>query len=113
MSVNLYAVTLDCSNATELAAFWSTVLGRPVDEGATEEFAAILKHYSIRKVIGDRYGGEFPRDLGRPKEWFWRNEGEQGWKGLIDFRNFHNISVACGTTSAASSASRLPTAFNR
>lgn len=41
MSVNLYAVTLDCSNATELATFWSAVLDRPVDDGATEEFAAI------------------------------------------------------------------------
>ena len=47
---------------------------------------------------GKRYNlGEFPRDLGRPKEWFWRNEGEQGWRGLIDFRDFHNISVACGS----------------
>ena len=44
MSVNLYAVTMDCSNATELATFWSTVLNRPVDEGATEEFAAIGLH---------------------------------------------------------------------
>jgi predicted enzyme related to lactoylglutathione lyase len=41
MSVSLYAVTLDCSNATELAAFWSTVLDRRVDDGATEDFAAI------------------------------------------------------------------------
>jgi len=39
--VSLYAVTLDCSNATELATFWSTVLDRPVDAGATEQFAAI------------------------------------------------------------------------
>ena len=47
---------------------------------------------------GKRYNlGEFPRDLGRPKEWFWRNEGEKGWRGLIDFRDFHNISVACGS----------------
>jgi cholesterol oxidase len=47
---------------------------------------------------GKRYNlGEFPRDLGRPKEWFWRNEGEQGWRGLIDFRDFRNISVACGS----------------
>ena len=41
MSVDLYAVTLDCSNATELATFWSRVLDKPVDEGATAEFAAI------------------------------------------------------------------------
>ena len=34
---------------------------------------------------------------GRPKDWFWRKEGENGWRGLIDFRDFHNISVACGS----------------
>ena len=31
----------------------------------TEEFAAILKQYGVRKVTGDRYGGEFPRELFR------------------------------------------------
>ena len=41
MSVNLYAVTLDCSNAMDQAKFWSAVLDKPVVEGATEEFAAI------------------------------------------------------------------------
>ena len=39
--MNLYAVTFDCSNATELATFWSTVLERSVNEGATAEFASI------------------------------------------------------------------------
>jgi cholesterol oxidase len=47
---------------------------------------------------GKRYNlGEFPRDVAKPRDWFWRHEGEQGWKGLIDFRTFHNISVACGS----------------
>jgi len=47
---------------------------------------------------GKRYNlGEFPRDFGKPKDWFWRHEGEQGWRGLIDFRSFHNISVACAS----------------
>ncbi|HEY1336848.1 MAG TPA: hypothetical protein VGF59_05030, partial [Bryobacteraceae bacterium] len=47
---------------------------------------------------GKRYGlGEFPRDFGRPKDWFWRQEGENGWRGLIDFRTFHNMSVACAS----------------
>ena len=41
MSVNLYAVTFDCADAAKLAAFWSAVLDRVVDDGATEEFAAI------------------------------------------------------------------------
>jgi hypothetical protein len=41
MPVNLYAVTLDCPDAKALATFWSGVLDRPVDEGASAEFAAI------------------------------------------------------------------------
>jgi len=41
MSATEFAITLDCANAAELAAFWSQVLGRPVDPGATGEFAAI------------------------------------------------------------------------
>ncbi|HSZ49236.1 MAG TPA: VOC family protein [Streptosporangiaceae bacterium] len=41
MPVSLYAVTLDCADASELADFWSEALGRPVDDGATTEFAAI------------------------------------------------------------------------
>src|SRR6516164_8150549 len=34
-------VLLDSANAAELAAFWSQVLDRPVDAGASGEFAAI------------------------------------------------------------------------
>jgi hypothetical protein len=41
MSVNLYAVTVDCSDAARLASFWAGVLGRAADEGGTEDFAAI------------------------------------------------------------------------
>lgn len=41
MSISLYAVTWDCANASELAKFWSTVLDKPVMEGASEGFAAI------------------------------------------------------------------------
>jgi predicted enzyme related to lactoylglutathione lyase len=41
MSSTEFAITLDCADAAELAAFWSQVLGRPADPGATEEFAAI------------------------------------------------------------------------
>jgi hypothetical protein len=41
MPVSLYAVSLDCANAKDLAAFWAAALDRTVDEGASEEFAAI------------------------------------------------------------------------
>lgn len=41
MTAKISALTMDCSDATKLAAFWSAVLDRPVDEGATEDFAAI------------------------------------------------------------------------
>jgi hypothetical protein len=41
MSVSLYAVTMDCADAAELAGFWAEALGRPVDDGATGDFAAI------------------------------------------------------------------------
>jgi hypothetical protein len=41
VSVNLFAVTFDCANAAELAGFWSAVLERPVDDGATAEMASI------------------------------------------------------------------------
>jgi hypothetical protein len=41
MSVNLLALTFDCSDAARLAAFWGQVLDRPVDDGGTEDFAAI------------------------------------------------------------------------
>jgi hypothetical protein len=41
MSATEFAITLDCADAAELAAFWSQVLDRSVDPGATEEFAAI------------------------------------------------------------------------
>lgn len=46
MSVSLYAVTFDCADASKLAAFRSAVLGKAVDDGATEEFAAIGLHDS-------------------------------------------------------------------
>lgn len=47
---------------------------------------------------GKRYHrGEFPRDLAKVKDWWWRNEGRDGWKGLIEFRNFDGISVMVGS----------------
>lgn len=41
MSVNLFALTYDCADAASLAAFWSGVLERPVDDAATAEMASI------------------------------------------------------------------------
>ena len=41
MTVNLYSVTYDCGNAAELAGFWSSVLERPVADGASAEMASI------------------------------------------------------------------------
>jgi hypothetical protein len=34
-------------------------------DGVIDEFASLLKTYRIGRVIGDRYGGEFPRELFR------------------------------------------------
>ena len=41
MNASLFSLSLDCADASRLAAFWSDLLGRPVDAGATAEFAAI------------------------------------------------------------------------
>ena len=41
MSIRLWAVGYDTADAETLARFWSEVLGRPVDDGATADFAAI------------------------------------------------------------------------
>jgi len=41
--------------------------------------------------------GEFPRDLGKPKDWWWREGGAGGWKGLMEYRAFNNISVLVGS----------------
>jgi hypothetical protein len=40
-AVGLEAVTFDCRDAGAVARFWSTVLGHPVDDDASPEFAAI------------------------------------------------------------------------
>jgi hypothetical protein len=41
MTVALYALSIDCSDAEKLAGFWSAVLGRPVRPGATAESATV------------------------------------------------------------------------
>lgn len=41
MSLTFGAVVLDGADAVELGEFWSAVLGRPLDDGGTKEFAMI------------------------------------------------------------------------
>jgi hypothetical protein len=41
MSITLCAVTFRHTHAAKLASFWAEVLERPVDDGASDEFAAI------------------------------------------------------------------------
>jgi predicted enzyme related to lactoylglutathione lyase len=41
MPVTLYALAIDCANAARLAEFWAAVLGQPVDEDPTADFASI------------------------------------------------------------------------
>jgi predicted enzyme related to lactoylglutathione lyase len=41
MNVSLFAVSIDCADAARLAGFWAHVLDRPVDTGASQEFAVI------------------------------------------------------------------------
>ena len=41
MTVSLLAISLDCADAADLAGFWSDLLDRAVDDGATSEFASI------------------------------------------------------------------------
>ena len=41
MAISFFSISLDCDDAGKLASFWSEALGRPVDGGATDEFAAI------------------------------------------------------------------------
>jgi predicted enzyme related to lactoylglutathione lyase len=41
MSLSVGMYSFDCADAAALAAFWSGVLERPVDDGATREYATI------------------------------------------------------------------------
>jgi predicted enzyme related to lactoylglutathione lyase len=41
MSTKFFGAAFDASDAARLAAFWSAVLGRPVNDGATAQHAAI------------------------------------------------------------------------
>ena len=41
MTARLGNVTFDCDDVLKVAAFWSAVLGRPLDEGSSSMFATI------------------------------------------------------------------------
>ena len=41
MSISVLAISFDARNAAQLADFWAQALHRTVDDGATEDFAAI------------------------------------------------------------------------
>lgn len=44
MNTSIIAITFDCADAVKLATFWSSVLGRPIDESEAQpdsEFARI------------------------------------------------------------------------
>ncbi len=41
MPVSLAHLTFDCANPQSLTSFWSAVLDRPADEGASDFFASI------------------------------------------------------------------------
>lgn len=41
MSLKLGAITFDCADARKTAAFWSAALGRPIDDGATDDVVCI------------------------------------------------------------------------
>lgn len=41
MTVTLTHLTIDCTNAAALAAFWAGVLDQPVEDGASAEYALI------------------------------------------------------------------------
>ena len=107
MTVNLYAVTVDCRDAANLAGFWAEVLERLVDEGATEDFAAIglndppeqRPHWMFIKVpegktaknrvhcdlVTEDLPGELKRllDLGATKR-AELDEGGTTWVALVD-----------------------------
>ena len=41
MTVSIASVTFDCADALTVGRFWSATLGRPLDPGASGDFAAI------------------------------------------------------------------------
>lgn len=51
MAHQLAMIEFSCKNAVALAAFWSEMLGIPVDEGATEAYAQLTPTEPLPKVL--------------------------------------------------------------
>jgi hypothetical protein len=104
MSVSVYAVTFDCADAAGLAGFWSAVLERPVDDGASADVASITlgdqqPHWYFMKVpegkmvknrvhadlVTADLGGEVKRivALGATEQADYHEDGYQ-WVTLLD-----------------------------
>src|SRR5690242_10458990 len=41
MTLRLSTITFDCTDVKTVAAFWSAALDRPIDDGASDEFASL------------------------------------------------------------------------
>ena len=41
MTARIGNIAFDCDDVLKIAAFWSAVLGRPLDRGSSEQFASI------------------------------------------------------------------------
>ena len=41
MTLRLHNMTLDCADTAGVSVFWSTALGRPIDDGGSEFFVSI------------------------------------------------------------------------
>ena len=50
MAARLGNITFDCDDVLKLAAFWSAVLGRPLDKGSSGFFASIGGSDGERRV---------------------------------------------------------------
>jgi hypothetical protein len=81
MALALLALSIDCGDAGQLAAFWAAALGRPADPGATPESAAIAPSDSgatgprqlFQKVVNSVRIHELMTT--RPAEGAWRTAG--------------------------------------
>src|SRR3954451_16373607 len=51
MGLTLANVTFDCADAEKLAGFWSAAVGRPVDAGASSDFATVGPEGTANPVL--------------------------------------------------------------
>jgi hypothetical protein len=65
MAARLGNITFDCDDVLKLAAFWSAVLGRPLDKGSSEFFASIGGSDGERREPA-WYFNKVPRPAGGP-----------------------------------------------